>query len=153
MKKIRVVLIGFGYWGPNLARNFSLNSSYQLLAIVDQDQKRRLLADSLYDVATFSSYEEVELTMKIDLVVISTRPSSHKFLASYFLLNKVNVLITKPCGMSSLEANEIAALAEEVGVKVFCDYTYHYSPLVNFLTSNPLAIKIVNEMQDRKSVV
>jgi predicted dehydrogenase len=151
MKKIKVVLIGFGYWGPNLARNFSLNSNYQLLAVVDQDEKRRSLASSLYDVATYSSYEEIDTSLKIDLAVICTRPSSHKFLGSHFIKNRVNVLITKPCGMSSIEASEIAALAEELGVKVFCDFTYHYSPLVNFLTSNPMAIKIVNEMREYTS--
>jgi predicted dehydrogenase len=151
VSKINVALIGYGYWGPNLARNIVLNSSYQLVAVVDQDEKRRCLANSLYGVSTYSSYEEIDVEIKIDLVVICTRPSSHKFLASHFIKKQINVLITKPCGMSSAEADEIAALAEASDVKVFCDFTYHYSPLVNFLTSNPLAIQIVKEMREYTS--
>lgn len=149
--KINVVLIGYGYWGPNLARNIVLNSHYQLVAVVDQDEKRRSLANSLYGVSTYSSYEEIGIGLKIDLVVICTRPSSHKFLASYFIKNHVNVLITKPCGMSSREADEIAALAEEAGVKVFCDFTYHFSPLINFLVANPSATPIIKEMREYTS--
>jgi len=149
--KINVALIGYGYWGPNLARNIVLNSSYQLVAVIDQDEKRRYLANSLYGVSTYSSYDEIDIGLKIDLVVICTRPSSHKFLASHFIKRHINVLITKPCGMSSGEADEIAALAEAVGVKVFCDFTYHYSPLVNFLTSNPSATQIVKEMREYTS--
>ncbi len=151
MGKINVALIGYGYWGPNLVRNIALNSSYQLVAVVDQDEKRRTLANSLYGVSTYSSYEKIDTGLKIDLVVICTRPSSHKFLASYFIKNHINVLITKPCGMSSMEADEIATLAEEFGAKVFCDFTYHFSPLINYLTSNPSATQIVKEMREYTS--
>lgn len=151
MGKLNVVLIGYGYWGPNLARNIVLNSSYQLVAVVDQDEKRRSLANSLYGVSTFSTYEDIDMGLKIDLVVICTRPSSHKFLASYFIKNHINVLITKPCGLSSMEAEEIATLAEKFSVEVFCDFTYHFSPLINFLISNPSAKQIVQEMREYTS--
>lgn len=146
MGKLNVALIGYGYWGPNLARNIVLNSSYQLVAVVDQDEKRRSVANSLYGVSTFSTYEDIDLGLKIDLVVICTRPGSHKFLASYFIKNHVNVLITKPCGLSSREAEELADLADKFSVKVFCDFTYHFSPLIDFLMINPLARQIVREM-------
>jgi predicted dehydrogenase len=53
--------------------------------------------------------------------------------------------------MSSTEADEIALLATEFGVEVFCDFTYHYSPLVRFLATNPLAIEIVKEMREYTS--
>jgi len=149
--KINVALIGYGYWGPNLARNIVLNSSYQLVAVVDQDENRRSLANSLFGVLTFSSYKELDNNLKVDLVLICTRPSSHKFIASYFIKKHINVLITKPCGMSSNEADDIATLAEEFGTKVFCDFTYHFSPLINFLTSNPLATQIVSKMREYTS--
>ncbi len=151
MGKINVALIGYGYWGPNIARNIVLNSSYQLVAVVDQDENRRILANSLYQVSTYSSYEEIDGELKIDLVVICTRPKSHKALASHFINKHMNVLISKPCGTSSAEADEIATLAEAVGVKVFCDFTYHYSPLVNFLVSSPLVTHIVKEMREYTS--
>lgn len=148
MEKIAVALIGFGYWGPNLARNIACNSSYQLVAVVDQDEKRRSLAGSLYGISTYSSHEELTATKKIDLAVICTRPKSHRMLALHFIKNEVNVLIAKPCGISSKEADEIADLAEQAGIYALCDYTYHYSPLVNFLNSNPLANQVVKEMRE-----
>ncbi len=89
MKKINVVLIGYGYWGPNLARNIVLNSKYQLIAIIDQDPMRRSLANSLYGVSTYSSYSELDTGMDIDLAVISTRPSSHKSIAAHFIKSKL----------------------------------------------------------------
>jgi predicted dehydrogenase len=151
VERINVALIGYGYWGPNLARNIVLNSNYRLVAVIDQDEMQRALAASLYGVSTYSSHEEIEDTQKIDLVIICTRPNSHKHLATYFIENGINVLITKPCGMSSLEAQEIALLAEKFGVKAFTDFTYHYSPLINFLKSNPLAIHIVKGMREYTS--
>ncbi len=151
VEKLRVALVGYGYWGTNLARNIVLNSNYQLVAIVDQDEKRRSLASSLYGVPTHSSHEEIDPKQKLDLVIICTRPSSHKFLALYFINNQINVLITKPCGMSSIEADDIALLAEKTGVKVFCDFTYHYSPLIRFLAKDPLANMIVKQMREYTS--
>ena len=146
MEKIGVILIGYGYWGPNLARNIALNSSYQLLAVVDQDEKRRSLVNSLYGIVAYSSHEEIGDSLAYDLVVICTRPSSHKNLAEHFILRGKNILITKPCGLSSKEADEIADLARTAGVEVFCDFTYHFSPLINFLVEHPLATRVVSEM-------
>jgi len=151
MAKLRVILIGYGYWGPNLARNIVLNPSYKLIAVIDQDETRRSLATSLYGVPTYSSYTDLEDTLEIDLAIICTRPASHKALATHFIMNQVNVLISKPCGMSSIEAEEIAVLAEKRGVKVFCDFTYHFSPLVNFLLASPSAVPIVQEMREYTS--
>ena len=141
MEEIGVVLIGDGYWGPNLALNIALNSNYSLIAAVDQDETRRSLANS-----TYGSFAEIDTAQRIELTVICTRPSSHKALAEHFIKNHVNVLITKPCGTSSLEPSEIANLAEEYGVQVFCDFTYHFSPLVNFLIANKTARQIVEDM-------
>jgi predicted dehydrogenase len=151
MEKISVVLIGYGYWGPNLARNIVLNPSYQMIAVVDQDEKRRELVHSLYNVSTYSSFEDIDKTLKIDLVVICTRPSSHRFLAAHFIGMGSNVLITKPCGLSSIEADEIAELANEAGVKVFCDFTYHFSPLINFLLNNPTANLVIKGIREYTS--
>ena len=150
--KLNVVIIGFGYWGPNLARNIMLNSSYDLIAIVDKDEKQRVKASSLLGVRTYASYEEIDCTSpKLHLVVICTRPNTHKILATYFIKKQINVLITKPCGISSTEALEIANLAEEEGVLALCDFTYHFSPLVNFLNSNKTAKEVVKGMLEYTS--
>lgn len=148
MEKIKVALIGYGYWGPNLARNIVLNPHFELVAVVDQDERRRSLANSVYGVDTYATYTDIDDSLGVELVVICTRPSSHKVLAEHFIRKHVNVLITKPCGTSSLEASEIANLAAEFGVQVFCDFTYHFSPLINFLQVNQTAKQIVDGMRE-----
>ena len=146
MKKTGVVIIGYGYWGPNLARNIALNPHFNLLAIVDQDTGRQEKAKETYGIKVFGSH--LELEMDIDLVIICTRPGSHKELAIHFIELGCHILITKPCGLSSQESGEIAIAAEKNGVKVFCDFTYFYSPLIKFLQEDLLAQEIVLGMQE-----
>ena len=122
---------------------------FELVAVVDQDETRRKVASDLYNVSTHSSY--LDLDLDLDLVIISTRPTSHMSLAAHFIKAGINILITKPCGLSSLEAQEMANSAEKAGTKVFCDFTYHFSPLINFLTSNPVALPVVREMREYTS--
>lgn len=151
MKKIRVALVGYGYWGPNLARNIVLNRKYELVAVVDQDEKRRRAVESTYGVITFNSYLDIDDSLDIQLVIICTRPSSHVQLAKHFLESQINVLVTKPCGLSSAEATELADMADANGVKIFCDFTYHFSPLINFVLQDPVAQPIVKAMREYNS--
>lgn len=146
LTKLNIALIGYGYWGPNLARNIFMNSKYELIGIVDQDEGRRMVAKRDYPVETYASH--LELKKELDLVVISTRPESHKSLASYFINKGVNILITKPCGLNSKEAREISTLANTKQTKVFCDFTYHFSPLINFLMTDNIAKAIVCDMRE-----
>jgi predicted dehydrogenase len=148
MSKLRVALIGFGYWGSNLARNISINQNYEFVAIVDQDEERRELANALYTIPAYSSYEELKDFGKLDLVVISTRPGTHMMIAEYFIAQGTNILVTKPCGISATEASTLDKMAQNFAVKIFCDFTYHFSPLTNFLISNPRAQSVIREMKE-----
>jgi len=148
VEKIGVVIIGYGYWGPNLARNIALNPHFNLLAIVDQDEERQEKAKETFGVKVFGSHLELDLEMTINLVIICTRPGSHRVLATYFIDLGCHILITKPCGLSSQDSNDIAIAAERNAVRVFSDFTYFYSPLVKFLQENPLAQEIVKEMHE-----
>ncbi len=151
MKKLKVVLIGYGYWGPNLARNISLNPKYEIQAIVDQDVKSRNIASTSYGVETYDSIYAIPKTSHFDLAIICTRPSSHLELAKHLMSFCSNILITKPCGTSSTEAEEISALATSKGVKVFCDFTYHFSPLVNHIVTNKDTREILSKMREYSS--
>lgn len=74
-----------------------MNSNCHLAVVVDEEENRRSLVNSLFDVLTYSSHDEIDNSLKIDLVVTCTRPSSHKFFAEYFVKHHINVLVTKPC--------------------------------------------------------
>lgn len=151
MERIKVVVIGYGYWGPNIVRNIDLNEDYELVGVVDQDSDRRDLASKLHSVNTYSSHLEITDINRIELAIICTRPQSHMSLANFFISNRINVLVTKPCGISSMEALEISKLASTFGVNAFCDFTYHFSPLLNFIQNNSVTSNIVNEMREYTS--
>jgi predicted dehydrogenase len=145
---IRVVLIGFGYWGPNLARNVILNPNYELVFVVESDPQRRQVAHDLFRVPCLESYEELENDEKIDLVVIATRPASHLSIATHFMKRGCNLLITKPCCISLNEATELFEIASHAGVKVYVDYTYFYSPLIRHVKSSSSCREIVNDARN-----
>jgi predicted dehydrogenase len=148
VRKIRVVVIGYGYWGPNLVRNILLNSDYELVGVVDTDSERSRLASDTHGIFTYESVSEIEDIAKIDLAVIATRPASHMKLVELFASNGVNCLVTKPSGSSRDEALAMQNFAESYGIKVFCDFTYHFSPYIKFLLEDPKAVAIIQEMRE-----
>lgn len=146
MRKIRVVVVGYGYWGPNLVRNILLNSDYELVGVVDSDSERSRLASDTHGIFSYGSVSEIEGLDKIDLAVIATRPASHMKLVEFFASSGVNCLVTKPSGSSRDDALIMQNFAESYGVKVFCDFTYHFSPYIKFLLEDPKAVAIIQEM-------
>ena len=148
MGKIRAVVVGYGYWGPNLVRNILLNSEYELVGVIDNDSERAQLASDTHGVPTFESVSEIIGIEKIDLAVIATRPSSHIKLVEFFASNGVNCLITKPSGASRADALMMQNHADTFGVKVFCDLTYYFSPYIRFLLENERANAIIQEMKE-----
>ena len=151
MKRIRTLLVGYGYWGPNLARNIVLNPSFELIGVIDQSGSRRELASNSLKVQTYARHQDVADSLGIDLVVICTRPGTHLEIGSYFISRSINVLITKPCGLSSIEASYLNELAIQHQVKALCDFTYHFSPIIAFLLENSRANKVIQGMREYTS--
>ena len=147
MTPIRVVLVGFGYWGPNLARNVVLNPNYELVSVVESDPQRRQTAQDLFRVRCVKSYEELD-DEKIDLVIIATRPASHLSIATHFMKKGCNLLVTKPCCISLDEATELFNIASQNRVNVFVDYTYFYSPLIRHVKSSSSCQEILNDARN-----
>lgn len=148
MKKIKVVVIGYGYWGPNLVRNILLNNNYDLMYIVDSDENRASLAFEKHGVQTKGSVHEIVDLHLIDLAVIATRPSSHLELISLFSEFKIDCLVTKPSGKSKLDALAIRDISAKKNIKVYCDFTYHFSSYINYLLQDKKAQNIVSNMTE-----
>jgi predicted dehydrogenase len=151
MKRIRTLLVGYGYWGPNLARNIVLNPNFELIGVIDQSSSRRDLARNSLKVETYARHQDVADLLEIDLVVICTRPGTHLEIGTYFISRRVNVLITKPCGLSSTEASYLNELAIKYQVKALCDFTYHFSPLIAFLLEDRRANRVIQSMREYTS--
>lgn len=148
MKKIKVVVVGYGYWGPNLVRNILLNNNYDLTYVVDSDENRAKLASEKHGVLTKSSVHEIRELQNIDLAVIATRPSSHLELINLFADFNVDCLVTKPSGKSKQDAISIQDISQSKNIKVYCDFTYHFSTYISYLLHDKKAQEIISNMRE-----
>lgn len=126
---LRVGLIGFGYWGPNLARNFAACPATEVVAIADRDPARREAAGRLYPTARLVSEAE-EIFPQVDAVAIATPLFTHHPLAKAALEAGKHVLVEKPLASSVAECEELARLAEARSLTLMVDHTFVYTGAV-----------------------
>lgn len=130
MNRLKVGIIGYGYWGPNLTRNFFDLPSSELVAISDVKQERLQRARSLYPgVNLTEDYTEL-FEMGLDAVVISTPPALHYPIARNCLEHGLNVLVEKPITLNSQHAQELIDLAEMKGLILMVGHTFEYNSAV-----------------------
>ncbi len=128
---IGIGLVGFGYWGPNLARNFQSLPQYQLAAICEMNPERAALASQNYPTAAVTTDYAAMLDMDgIDAIVIATPVSTHFELTRAALLAGKDVLVEKPFTRTSAEARELIDLAETRGRIIAVDHTFLYTGAV-----------------------
>ncbi|MBA3440387.1 MAG: Gfo/Idh/MocA family oxidoreductase [Pyrinomonadaceae bacterium] len=126
-----VGVIGCGYWGPNLIRNFAENDEAQLLWMCDADPKRLETMGRRYPFArTTSDYREVLSDSRVDAVVIATPVATHYRFTKESLVAGKHVLVEKPFTTSVCEAEELIALAERCGLALMVDHTFVYTGAV-----------------------
>ena len=122
---MRICLIGYGYWGKNLARVFGKD----LVAICDNDQDNLNKAKKLYDVKYFSNKDELyQSDLDYDTVAIATKADTHFELATTFLIAGKNIWLEKP---ACIKTKDIEYLIKIRGNnKVFVDHTFVYHPAI-----------------------
>jgi predicted dehydrogenase len=134
MKPISVGLVGYGYWGPNLARNFNRQPDCRLGAICDVSQARVDAAARLYPknppVLGTTRFQDLLDDQEIDLIVIATPISTHYALASQALLAGKDVLVEKPMTSTLAEAQKLIDIAEANERILAVDHTFLYTPAV-----------------------
>jgi len=130
-KALSVGVIGYGYWGPNIVRNFQLQEHSGVSIVCD---RRR---DALDKVAR--SYPELELTCDpmqvlrspdIDVVAVVTPVWTHYELAKAALENGKHVFVEKPFTSTSEQAEELIELAEKKNLKIMVDHTFLFTGAV-----------------------
>jgi predicted dehydrogenase len=133
-QKIRVGLIGLGYWGPNLARNVDCHPQAKLVAVCDADAGNRERAmKSFPGVSVMDNSYALLNSMDIDAVVIATPASTHFSLVEAAFAARKHVLVTKPLSTSSASALSLAELAEATGKVLLVDHTFLYTHAVTAL--------------------
>jgi len=125
--KLRVGVIGYGYWGPNLIRNFSACPATEVLAVCDSNPRQiEALRTNLSHVKAVQSVDEL-LELKPDAVAIATPVSTHHALATRCLEAGIHVLVEKPLAATSREAESLVELAARKGCVLMVDHTYLFS--------------------------
>jgi predicted dehydrogenase len=134
MPRLRVAVVGLGYWGPNLVRNFHEVEDVEVAYICDLDEPALSAIGRRYPaVARTTSYAEVLADPTVDAVAIATPVSSHYRLALSALTAGKHVFVEKPLAASSAEATELIDLADERGLTLMPGHTFLYSPPVNMI--------------------
>jgi predicted dehydrogenase len=127
---LRVGVIGYGYWGPNLARNFYELSGSELVTIVDRKVDQLERARSKYpEVVLKKEYKEL-FDMDLDAIVISTPPKTHFEIAKNCLLNGLHVLVEKPMVLNNRDAKELIELANAKGLTLMVGHIFEYNSAV-----------------------
>ena len=133
---IRVGLIGYGYWGPNLARNLHATKGLTLAGICDADPVRLQAARGAHPgVATTPDASEMMAAPVIDAIAIATPVASHFELSLDALLARKHVLVEKPITATSAQAAWLTAEAAERNLVLMVDHPYVYAPAVQHLRS------------------
>jgi predicted dehydrogenase len=128
---VSTALIGYGYWGPNLARNLHQNKAARLAVICDSASDRLADAPRLYPgVQTAGDAAAVFNDPAIEAVVISTPVRTHYALARAALEHGKHVLVEKPIALSSAESSELIALANRSGRTLMVGHTFEYNSAV-----------------------
>ena len=123
---MKVALIGYGYWGPKLARNIQNSNNFQIDCIVDSSKKNLNNAKKIFPTSKFYiNYKKLDIS-KLDLVVISTPTKTHYQLAKYFL-KYTNVLIEKPLALNSNHVLKLEKISKTYKKKLIVDYPFIFS--------------------------
>ncbi len=130
-RTLRAAVVGAGYWGPNLVRNFTSAPDWELAAVCDLDVDRaRKLVGSRSDVLVTASLDEVLARDDVDAVAIATPARTHHPIAMAALRAGKHVLVEKPLADNVPDAREMVATAEAHGLVLMTDHTYCYTPAV-----------------------
>jgi predicted dehydrogenase len=128
---IRIGVIGYGYWGPNLVRNFAEVRDCQVVAVADARAERRALVQSRYPaVDTTGDYCELLNDPNVDAVAIATPVSTHYPLALEALRAGKHVWVEKPMTQTSDEAAHLIEEAERRNLVLHVDHTFVYTGAV-----------------------
>src|SRR5438067_11052478 len=131
MNATTIGVIGCGYWGPNLLRNFAENETAELRWICDLDEDRLAAMGRRYPAAqTTADYKKLLADPALDAVAVVTPVATHFQIAKEALLAGKHVLVEKPLTTTAGEAEELIDLAAANGLTLMVDYTFVYTGAV-----------------------
>jgi predicted dehydrogenase len=131
VRPVRVGVIGCGYWGPNLVRNFARNPNSQVEAVCDVRYERAVRLGGEYRIPLITDRtEEVLRAPELNLIVIATPSFTHYPLARAALEAGKHVLVMKPLATRLADAQELCELGTRLGLLVAVDHTFVFTGAV-----------------------
>ncbi len=131
-----VAIVGCGYWGPNLIRNFTACPTTRVAMLCDRDLARLHKCGAACPSAQLvQDFEKVLGNSDVAAVAIATPAATHAPLAKAALQAGKHVLLEKPMTLSVREAEELVRLAESRKLTLMVDHTYIYSPAIDKIKS------------------
>jgi predicted dehydrogenase len=128
---LRIGVIGYGYWGPNLVRNFGETPGARVVAVSDlRGERLAQVSDRYPAVRTTGDYRELLADPAIDAVVVATPVATHHRLAMESIDAGKHVLVEKPLAPSRAEAAGLVEAARRRGVVLMVDHTFVYTGAV-----------------------
>ncbi len=134
---INIGLIGYGYWGPNVAKNIHVNPNLILHTICDIKKERLLKAKNVYISQTNYeiSYKKLLINPEIEAIAIAVETSGHYKLVKEALLAGKNVYVEKPFTSTVKEAEELKKLAKEMNLIIHVDHIMIFHPIIKKIKS------------------
>lgn len=128
---INCALVGYGYWGPNIARSVIRINDVNLKIICDSDDKKLNNAKTLYPHLQFSNnLSDILNDSEIDALIIATPAFTHLKIASQALAKDKHLLIEKPLTVSMVEAKKLQSLNKQYQKIIMVGHTFEYNPAV-----------------------
>ena len=125
--QLNVGVVGCGYWGPNLIRNFASLPECNLRSVCDMSDDRLAHMKRLYPKVRTEKDFDVFLSGDVDAVAIATPVSFHHALAKKSLLAGKHTFIEKPMAATAAECEELVQIASEKGLTLMVGHTFLYS--------------------------
>src|SRR5271163_4925329 len=128
---LRVGVIGYGYWGPNIVRNFHGQERSRVVAVCDKSPKSlQRVRQAFPDIQTTSDCAQLLTSPEIDAVAVVTPVWTHFELAKTALENGKHVFVEKPFTCTTAQAEELIELAERKHLKIMVDHTFLFTGAV-----------------------
>jgi predicted dehydrogenase len=131
MSNLKIAVVGYGYWGQNLLRNFFDLENGDVVMLCDFDARALSKAKRRYpSIELTQSYSEVLADPRIDAVVLATPVSTHYPFAKQALQAGKHVLVEKPLAQSTVQVTDLIETSERVGKTLMVDHTFLYTGAV-----------------------
>ena len=128
---VGIGVVGYGYWGPNLVRNFVQNQSAHVVGVCDSDTAKLAACKRYYpSVGLTDNFQDLIKDPQIDAIAIATPVHTHFKLALSALQAGKHVLVEKPLAETSAQASRLIEEAQRRNLTLMVDHTFLYTPAV-----------------------